>query len=77
MKALPALLAAAALSLPIGAQKITSEKVIVNDEVWLPSYTEIHIGARILLFRGRGNVVQRFADHKKFNAESKIVAIEQ
>jgi len=53
------------------------EQTKVNDEVWLPSYTEIHIGARILLFRGRGNVVQRFTDYKKFNAESKIVAIEQ
>lgn len=52
------------------------EQTKVNDEVWLPSYTEIHIGARILLFRGRGNVIQRFTDYKKFNAESKIVAIE-
>ena len=53
------------------------EQTKVNDEVWLPSYTEIHIGARVLFFRGRGNVVQRFTDYKKFNAESKIVAVEQ
>ncbi len=53
------------------------EQTKVNDEVWLPSYTEIHIGARILLFRGRGNVVQRFTDYKKFNAESKIIIEQQ
>jgi hypothetical protein len=53
------------------------EQTKVNDEVWLPSYVEFHLGVRVLWSRGRGNVVQRFTDYKKFTAESRIVAIEQ
>jgi hypothetical protein len=53
------------------------EQTRVNDEVWLPSYTEIHVAVRVLWRRGKGNVIQRFTDYKKFNAESKMVAIEQ
>jgi hypothetical protein len=49
------------------------EQTRVNDEVWLPSYTEVHMGARFLLFKGRENGIQRFTDYKKFNAESKII----
>jgi hypothetical protein len=49
------------------------EQTRVNNEVWLPSYTEVHMAARFLLFKGRENGIQRFSDYKKFNAESKVI----
>ncbi len=49
------------------------EQAKVNDEVWLPSYSEVHFSARFLLFKGRENGIFRFTDYKKFNAESKFV----
>jgi hypothetical protein len=52
------------------------EQTKVNDEVWLPSYTEIHIDARIIFLKARGNAILRFTDYKKYNASSKIVAVQ-
>jgi len=44
------------------------EQQFVNDEVWLPTYMEAHIGARVLLFKGiKVNVATRYWDYKKFN----------
>ena len=55
-------------------QKGTSfvfEQAFVNHEVWLPTYEEAHIGARVLLVKGfKVNVVTRYSDYKKFNVES-------
>lgn len=55
-------------------QKGTSfvmEQAYVNNEVWLPTYQEAHIGARVLLFKGfKVNVVTRYSDYKKFNVET-------
>ena len=56
---------------------VVFEQAKVNDEVWLPSYTEVHIAARFLLFKLKANQIERFTDYKKFNAESKIVSIEE
>jgi hypothetical protein len=53
------------------------EQAKVNNEVWLPSYDEIHAAARVLLFHGKANRVERYTDYKKFAAQSKIVAVEQ
>ncbi len=49
------------------------EQARVNDEVWLPSYAEVHMSARFLVLREKENGIVRFSDYKKFNAESKIV----
>ena len=44
------------------------EQQFVNNEVWLPTYMEAHIGARVLLFKGfKVNVATRYWDYKKFN----------
>jgi hypothetical protein len=55
-------------------QKGTSfvfEQAFVNNEVWLPTYEEAHIGARVLLVKGfKVNLVTRYSDYKKFNVES-------
>jgi len=55
-------------------QKGTSfvfEQAFVNNEVWLPTYMEAHVGVRVLLVKGfKVNVVTRYSDYKKFNVET-------
>jgi len=55
-------------------QKGTSfvfEQAYVNNEVWLPTYMEAHVGVRFLLVKGiRASVVTRYWDYKKFNVET-------
>jgi hypothetical protein len=55
-------------------QKGTSfvyEQGFVNNEVWLPTYMEAHIGVRFLLVKGfKASVVTRYSDYKKFNVET-------
>jgi hypothetical protein len=54
------------------------EQARINDEVWLPSYMEVHVSGRaLLLVKLKANEVARYTDYKKFHSESKIVAIEQ
>jgi hypothetical protein len=55
-------------------QKGTSfvvEQEFVNNEVWLPTYEEAHVGVRLLLVKGiKVNEVTRYSDYKKFNVET-------
>jgi hypothetical protein len=55
-------------------QKGTSfvfEQAFVNNEVWLPTYNEAHVGVRLLLVKGiKVNEVTRYSDYKKFNVET-------
>ena len=55
-------------------QKGTSfvfEQAFVNNEVWLPTYEEAHLGARVLLLKGfKVNEVTRYSDYKRFNIET-------
>ena len=55
-------------------QKGTSfvfEQAFLNNEVWLPTYEEAHVGVRFLLVKGiKVNAVTRYSDYKKFNVES-------
>jgi hypothetical protein len=55
-------------------QKGTSfifEQAFMNDEVWLPTYAEVHVGVRVLLVKGlKMNVVIRYSDYKKFNVDT-------
>jgi len=55
-------------------QKGTSfifEQAFVNNEVWLPTYVEAHVGARVLLVKGiKVSDVTRYSDYKKFNVET-------
>ena len=47
------------------------EQAFVNNEVWLPTYEEAHLGARVLLVKGiKINEVTRYSDYKKFNVET-------
>jgi hypothetical protein len=55
-------------------QKGTSfifEQAYVNNEVWLPTYEEAHVGVRVLLLKGfKVNAVTRYSDYKRFNVET-------
>jgi hypothetical protein len=55
-------------------QKGTSfvfEQGFINNEVWLPTYAEIHVGVRVLLVKGfKVSAVTRYSDYKRFNVES-------
>ena len=46
------------------------EQAFVNDEVWLPTYEEARVGARVLLVKGfRGSEVTRYSDYKKYHVD--------
>jgi len=55
-------------------QKGTSfvfEQSFVNNEVWLPTYMEAHVGVRFLLLKGiKASIVTRYWDYRKFNVET-------
>lgn len=55
-------------------QKGTSfvfEQAFINNEVWLPTYVEAHVGVRLLLVKGlKVNVTTRYSDYKRFNVET-------
>jgi hypothetical protein len=49
------------------------EQELVRDEVWLPSYEEVHISARALLFvHFKGDVINRYSNYKKFGSDIQI-----
>jgi hypothetical protein len=50
------------------------EQEFVNHEVWLPTYEEAHVGARVLLVKGfRVSDVTRYSDYKKYHVEASSV----
>src|SRR5882724_6128186 len=55
-------------------QKGTSfvfEQAFVNNEVWLPTFMEAHVGVRFLLVKGiKASVVTRYSDYRRFNVET-------
>ncbi len=43
----------------------------LNNEVWLPTCMEAHIGLRLLLVKGfKMNVTTKYFDYKRFNVET-------
>jgi hypothetical protein len=55
-------------------QKGTSfifEQTFLNNEVWLPTYEEAHVGVRVLLLKGfKVNEVTRYSDYQRFHIET-------
>jgi hypothetical protein len=45
---------------------------MVNNEVWLPSYSEVHAAARVVFFKVKQNEIDRYSDYKKFSSEVKL-----
>jgi hypothetical protein len=47
------------------------EQALINQELWLPTAAEVHIGARVLLLKGyHENLHIRNGEYKKFHAEA-------
>jgi hypothetical protein len=46
----------------------------INDEVWLPSYAEVHANGRIVFVRLKQNFIDRFSDYKKFRSGASLGA---
>jgi hypothetical protein len=52
------------------------EQARINDEVWLPSYSEFHVAGRFLVVKVKANEIDRYTDYKKFRAESTIKVVQ-
>jgi hypothetical protein len=50
------------------------EQEKINDEVWLPSYAEVHFSGRIVFVKLKQNFIDRFTDYKKFRSGSALGA---
>ncbi|MGB8836223.1 MAG: hypothetical protein WCC67_05740 [Candidatus Acidiferrales bacterium] len=48
------------------------EQTMVNNEVWLPSYDEVHAAARLVFVKVRANQIDRYSNYKKFSSEIKL-----
>jgi hypothetical protein len=46
------------------------EQTLVNQEVWLPSYVEAHLSARLLYKGVREDEIIHYSDYKKFRVET-------
>ena len=51
--------------------RVVLEQTFVNNEVWLPTYEEVHIDVRVLLLKGiKVDGTTRYSDYKKFSVET-------
>ena len=49
----------------------TFEQAYLNNEVWLPTYEEAHLGVKVLMVKGfKVNAVTRYSDYKRFNVDT-------
>jgi len=49
----------------------TFEQAFVNNEVWLPTYEEAHVGARAFLLKGfRLGEITRYSDYQRFSVDT-------
>jgi hypothetical protein len=47
------------------------EQSFVNNEVWLPTYDEVHASVRVLLFKGiKASEVTHYSDYRKFDVQT-------
>jgi hypothetical protein len=55
---------------------VVFEQEYVNGEIWLPSFADFSVGARVLLISSlHERVIDRFSNYRKFRVTSKISAI--
>ncbi len=50
------------------------EQARINEEVWLPSYAEVHASARIAFVKFKQNEIDRYSDYRKFSSEVRLGA---
>src|SRR6202789_4260228 len=51
--------------------RIILEQEFVNNEVWLPTYQEVHVDVKFLMVKGiRADESTRYSDYQKFNVNT-------
>jgi hypothetical protein len=45
------------------------EQQKLNEEVWLPSYAEVHASGRIFVLKLKQNLIDRYSDYKRFRVD--------
>src|SRR5439155_20470792 len=54
------------------------EQAWVNNEVWLPTFADVNIAARVMLLKGiKEHSVTHFTDYRKFRVDSKMTLAEE
>lgn len=53
---------------------VVLEQRFVNGEVWMPSYDEFHLNARVLFLHKSYNGISTYSDYRKFHVDSKIIS---
>src|ERR1700734_1567089 len=48
------------------------EQEKINDEVWLPSYAEVHFAGRIFVVKLKQNSIDHYTDYKKFRVGTSL-----
>jgi hypothetical protein len=57
------------------ASAFVLEQVKVSDDLWLPSYSEVNLAAKIFLFANvKQNSVSRFDDYRRYDVDSEYAA---
>ena len=56
---------------------VVLEQRFVNDEVWLPSYIEVHLDARLFFIHKSLNGNSTYSDYRKFHVDTKIISGEK
>lgn len=53
------------------------EQQFLNEEVWMPTYVEIQLDARVFFLQRTLNIVSYYSDYRKFRVDSKIMGVGQ
>lgn len=48
------------------------EQEKINEEIWMPSYLEVHVDARIVIVKFRENAIDRYTEYKKFRVGTSL-----
>jgi len=52
------------------------EQEFINNELWLPSYEEVNLSAKLFLFKGIDvNHTARYSDYKKFRVDTEKAVV--
>ena len=51
---------------------VVLEQRFVNDEIWMPSYDEVHLNAHVFFLHKSINGTSTYSDYRKFRVDSKI-----
>jgi hypothetical protein len=51
---------------------VVLEQRFVNNEIWMPSYDEVHLNARVFFLHKSINGSSTYSDYRKFRVDSKI-----